>query len=443
MKITLSKRLLAIVVAIALFLSALNTYLILSLQRDYAGNASTFNYVVFQDGNTYRAKSQTNGLVDLSSANASMIINQAVAEGDSVYVKSGVYSLTADVEILNKKNARLEGDDATILGNRYGIIIKGDNYTASQYNLISGLKIVNSSVRIENSFATTIFGMTFEECQTALEFANTNTWTEGTKVDNIHFINCTESITFRTPSGNGTGSYASTEITRCFFNQLDNSVGIRVEQNAELSDSQLSNSRMWLGENGETNQTGLFVDGAMFKTLLSGVVFESFAGSPETMYAIAIGENANPAPTLDSVSFLGNWTARVYNPDNVWISGSGSLFQRSEEIPIGTGNQYRETVNVHARPATISGFRLKIQVQGSLAEDETVTVRVRLEFVDNVISQSVERSFTNTTAVWLSDDEMLRLFPSQDVVWAILIDAKTSGSSTRTSVNVDVYGITT
>jgi hypothetical protein len=443
MKITLSKCLLAIVIAVALFLSALNTYFILGLRRDYAGNASTFNYVVFQDGNTYRAKSQTSGLVDLSSTNASMVISQAVAEGDSVYVKSGVYPLTADIEILNKKNARLVGDDVTILGNGYGIIIKGDNYTASQYNLISGLKIVNGSVRIENSFATTISDMTFEECQTALEFANTNAWTEGTKVDNIHFINCTESITFRTPSGNGTGSYASTEITRCFFNQLDNSVGIRVEQNAEVSDSQLSNSRMWLGENGKTNQTGLLVDGAMFQTLLSGVVFESFADSPENMYAIAIGENANPAPTLDSVSFLGNWTARVHNPNNVWIPGTGSLLQRSEEIPIGTNNLYGETVNVHVRPATISSFRLKIQVQGTLAEGETVTVKVRLEFVDNVISQSVERSFTNTTAVWLSDDEMLRLFPSQDVVWAILIDAKTSSSSTRASVNVDMYGITT
>jgi hypothetical protein len=204
---------------------------------------------------------------------------------------------------------------------------------------------------------------------------------------------------------------------------------------------------MWLGEYGVTNQTGLLVDGSMFKTLLSSVVFESFATFPQNMYAINIGDHTNPAPILnEGISFLGNWTARVFNPNNVWLSGAGGVFRRSEEVPIGVSNHFGNGVNIQMRPATITGFKPRIQVQGTLGEGETVTVRVRLEFVDNVISQdsqSVIKTFTNTTATWLTDDDLLRLFPSQDVIWAILVDAKTSSPSTLATVKVDVYGTST
>jgi hypothetical protein len=444
MKIALSKRLFVVIIAIGLLLSAVNTYLIFSIQRDFRSDDSAFNYVIYPEDGMVKAKNQQSGLVDFAAATASDVINKAIAAGNYVYLKAGAYSLTSNIQILNKINARIISDGANVTGNGYAIIVKGDNYTRSQDNEVSGLTLINGTLRIENSFATTISDMTFENCTTALELVNTDTWTEGTKIDNIHFVNCTESISFRTPTGNGTGSYASTEVSRCFFNQQDNSEGILVEKAAEFSDSQLLNSRLWLGGDGGSNQTGLLVDGAMFQTLLSGVVFESFADAPDSMYAIAIGENANPAPILgDGVSFLGNWTARIYNPNNVWLSSTGSVFRRSEDIPVGTGNAYGDTVNIHARPLTISSFKSKIQVQGNVAAGETVTVRVRLEFVDNVISQSIEKTLTNTTSVWLTDDDILRLFPSQNVVWAILVDAKTTSASTSASVSVDIYGIAT
>jgi hypothetical protein len=202
---------------------------------------------------------------------------------------------------------------------------------------------------------------------------------------------------------------------------------------------------MWLGENGQRNQTGLRLDGSMHQTLLASVVFESFAVAPDNLYAIAIGETAITTPILDGgVTFLGNWTARIYNPFNRWISGLGSLFRRiNVDIPIGLNNTYGQTTNIHARPLTISSFKPRIQVEGNFANSETVTVRFRLELVDNVISESVEKTFTNTTTTWLTDDEMLKLFPSQDVVWAILADAKTTSVSTNVVVKIDVYGTTT
>jgi len=222
-------------------------------------------------------------------------------------------------------------------------------------------------------------------------------------------------------------------------------VGINVERNAEYSDSQLLNSRLWLGENGESNQTGLLVDGTMFQTLISGVVFESFAAKPASLYAVVFGKNAVTPPTFDGgVSFLGNWSARIYNPYGKWISGLGSVFRiENVNIPIGLSNQYGATEIIHERPLTISSFKPKIHVAGNFANGETVTVRLRLEFLDNAVSGSVEKSFISSATIWLSDDDLMELFPSQNVIWAILVDAKSNSAATNVTVQIDVYGAAT
>jgi hypothetical protein len=448
MKITLSKRVLAIICVVALVLSAFNIYLIFDLNRALqdAAHDSTYDYVIFPDGSMYKAKNQASGSVDFASANASLVISQAIAKGNTVYIKPGNYTLTSDIQAYNKMNAKIVSDGACIIANGKKLIIKGDNCTCSQNNLLSGLTITNGTVRIENSFGTTISNMMFEKCSTALELANTATWSEGTKIEDSRFINSTESIVFRTPAGNGTGSYASTEIKRCFFNLLNNSVGIVVERLAELSDSQLQDVRMWMGENGfKSNQTGLLVDGSMHQTLLSGVVFESFADYPAELYAISLGETSITPPILaGGISFLGNWTARIHNPFNKWISGLGSVFKQDNlNIPIGLNDQYGPTENIQIRPLTITSFKPKIQVQGGFANNETITVRIRLEFVDNVISGSVEKSFSNNTILWLDDDDILKLLPSQSVIWAILVDAKASSASTDAVVQISLYGTAT
>jgi hypothetical protein len=447
MRITLSKRVLAVILVIALALSAVNMYLIFDLRRTLEGaaNDATYDFVVFQDGDLYKAKNQASGVVDFTSGDAAEVINGALAEGQTVYVKAGSYALSSDVQMYNKENAKLVSDGANIIGNGRKLLIKGDNYTASQNNLLSGLTVINGTVTVENSFRTTISNMQFVNCSTALELTNSETWTEGTKIEDSRFINSTTAIVFRTPTGNATGSYASAEIRRCFFNLRDNSAGIVVEDFAELSDSQLQDVRMWMGENGYiTNQTGLLVDGSMHQTLLSGVVFESFTDYPTEMYAISLGETSITPPTLAGVSFLGNWTAKVYNPFSKWISGVGAVFkQENLNIPIGVNGQYGTTQEIQLRPATISSFKPKIRVQGSFASNETITVRFRLEFLDNTISPSVEKTFSNSTTLWLSDDDMLRLLPSQSIIWAILVDAKVSSSSTDATVQVSLYGLTT
>jgi len=448
MKISPSKQVQTLILVIALALSAINMYLILDLRQavENAAHDLAYDYVIFQEDTMYKAKSQASGYVEFISADAAEVINQAMAKGNIVYIRPGNYTLYSDIQVYNKRNGKLLSDGAVIIGNGKRLIIKGGDYTSSQNNLISGLTIINGTLRIENSFGTTVSRMMFICCPTALEVVNTETWSEGTKIADCHFINSTVGIAFRTPAGNGTGSYASSKISRCFFNILDNSVGIIVERLAEFSDSQIQDVRMWMGENGFIrNQTGLLLDGSMHQTLLSSVVFESFADYPDQLYAISLGETSITPPVLaGGISFLGNWTARIHNPSNKWVSGFGSVFKQEElNIPIGFSGQYGPAQSIQMRPLTIASFKPKIEVQGSFAYNETITVRFRLEFVDNVISPSVEKTFSSATTLWLSDDDILRMFPSQSIIWNILVDAKSSSASTDAVVKVSIMGITT
>ncbi len=444
-KITISKRVIAILLVALLAFSAFNTYLILERTSGPTG-AVAYDFVISPNGNNYILKNMVTGQSTSVSSDASSAIDTAFSQGNSIYLNPGTYSLNQDILVSNKMNAKIISDGATIIGNGHRIIISGDNYTSSQYVTISGLTIINGTVRIENSFGTTISNMIFENTSTGIELANTKAWSENTMIENCHFINATEGIAFRTPIdnllGNATGSYASTEIDRCFFNLRDNSVGINVEPLAEFSDSQMQDIRMWMGQYGVTNQTGILLDGTMTQSLLVGVVFESFTTQPNNMYAVDIGQTAKYPPILDAgVSFLGNWTAMIHNPYDIWIPGVGSAFERqNENVPVGLNGQYGDNLTIQALPLNIFTFTPKIQVSGNFTNNEIITVRIRFQFADNVVSDSVTKTFTNSTSVWLTNDDMMQLYPSQDVIWAVVADAQSNQASTNAVITVSGYG---
>ena len=177
--------------------------------------------------------------------------------------------------------------------------------------------------------------------------------------------------------------------------------------------------------------------------MLFGVVFESFTSQPNNLFAVDLGENCNPAPVIDNgVSFLGNWTARVHNPFGIWLSADGAVFERQVSVPVGTSGQFGANKTIDCHPAIISSFKPKITVSGGFSQNETVTVRIRIEYIDNVVSNPVSRTFTSSGSAWLTDEELMALFPSQSVIWAIIVDAKTNVASTDASVSVGGYGTT-
>lgn len=446
MKLTLSNRIIVLVLVIVLIVSAFDTYLVISQNNSMneAGstNSSGYDFVVSQDGDFFKTRNTLTNQITNGFVTASVAINYALSHGSSVYINNGTYNLMEDIIVSNKLNVKIVGDGAILNGNGKKIVIQGDNYTRSKYPSISGLVLNNCTVRIENSFGATITNNLFQNSILGIEFANSYTWTEGSKIENCHFINCTEGIAFRTPVGNATGSYASSEITRCFFNLYDNSVGINVENLAELADSQLENIRFWIGEFDHTNQTGIKMAGTMSQSLLNGVVFESFAEYPNDLFGIDVMETANAMPIIDGgVTFLGNWSARIHNPFSKWIYGVGSIFDREDSpVPVGLNNEFGEKLTIVPNPLKITSFKAKIDVSGSFASNEVVTVRIRFEYVDNTFSSPVQRVFNDSSSVWLTDDDMLTLFSSQSVVWAVIVDAKTSLGSTNVKVNISGYG---
>ncbi len=446
MKLVLSNRLIVLILAIVLLVSVFDTYLVITQNNamNEAGstNSSGYDFVISKDGDFFKARNTLTNKINYGFISASVAINYAFSNGNSVYINNGTYTLTDDIIISNKLNVKIVGDNAIIDGNGKKIIIHGDNYTSSKYAIVSGLILTNCTIRIENSFGVTISDIIFRDSAVAIELANSDTWTEGTRIDNCHFINCTEGIAFRTPIGNATGSYASSEITRCFFNLYDNQIAINVESLSEFSDCQIENVRFWMGEYDHTNQTGIKMAGTMSQTLLNGVVFESFAEYPNDLFGIDVLETAVAMPIIDTgVTFLGNWSARIHNPFSKWIYGVGSIFDR-ETIPVSLGlnNQFGEAVTIVPTPLKITSFKAKIDVKGAFVSNEVVTVRIRFEYIDNTFSTPVEKVFNNSSSVWLSDDEMLKLFSSQSVVWAVIVDAKSSSGYTNVQVKVSGYG---
>jgi hypothetical protein len=440
-----SMRVIVVILIALIVLSAFNTYFIFEGTRSsIPSNAVNYDYVLSQDDGNYKLKNMLTGYVAEQSASASSAINSVMISCKSVYLNAGTYVLTDDIIISNKVNAKIVSDGATIVGNGHKIIVYGDDYNTSKNTLISGLRLINSTIRVENSFGTTIQNTIFENTSTGIEFANTKTWSEYNKIENCQFNNATEGIAFRTPVGNATGSYSSSQIDRCSFNLRDFSVGINIEYLAEFSDSQIQNVRFWLGKNdySRANQTAILLNGAMDQTILFGVVFESFTPYPVYLFGIELGANCTATPTIDSgVSFLGNWTARIHNPFGEWIDGVGGVFQRQNvNVPVGLNNQYGDTSSITLNPLKIFSFKPQISIAGSFANEETVTVRIRIEYLDNAISTPVLRTFTSTGSKWLSDDEMMQLYPSQGIIWAILVDAKSTASSTYAVVNVSCYG---
>jgi hypothetical protein len=443
-KLSFSKRTLAIILAVILVLTVFNTAMVLYQSHIFQGavNNSAFDYIIYSEGGICKLKNMATDSIVYTSKSTSDTLNHALADGNMVCLQKGNYTLTGNVYLTNKINAEIVGNEAQINGNGFKIIIHGDDYRFSKYNSISGFTIINSTLRVENSFMASIYDMVFQDCQTAIEFANNNTWSEGSKIVDCHFIRATEGIAFRTPIQNGTGSYESSEINRCYFNLNDNSVAIKVEEKAEFSNSQIQNVRIWTGNDGKTNQVGIKDDGAMSATNLFGVVFESFADFPIESYGITLGNGSNAPVIAQGVSFLGNWTARIFNPYNIWVPGTGSVFDiANPSIVVGLNGEYGVATTISMQPHPIFNFKPKITLQGNFASGEVVTIRVRFETIDNVYS-GVIKQYSSVASEWLSDEDMLTLIPSQSLIWAVLIDAQTNVGSSNVAVSFGGYGTT-
>lgn len=418
-----------------------------------------YDYIIYRhkytdtEGYTTVAKNGKTGEVEYKSTNTSSVFNYALEIGKRIYVQTGYYSLESDIICYNKQHALIEGEGTTINCNNHKIIINGYSYTYSQNNVICGFIIVNGTVRIENSCKTTITNMNFENCLVGIELANTYLWSECNKIDDVHFIDCTQGIVFRTPTGSSTGSYSSCTVSRCYFNLRDDSIAIDIEPEAQFHESKMQNVRIWIaGYAGQqNNQTGLQISGTIAQSIMDTVVFESFATGnldDAEVYAVRIDSPYSAGILQPGVTFLGSWTEKIYNPQNTEVQGEGSCVAFKQEnisIPVNPLDYPNEPTSINVAPATISAFKALIIVSGNFDQNETITVRFRLGFFDKAVaagSEIVEKTFTSSSSLWLSDYDLLKLLPSKDVVESVLVDAKVDSPSTDVTVQISIFGTT-
>jgi hypothetical protein len=115
LKTFISKRAIVLLLLAVLLLSAFNTYLILGgIQSANRTNVVNYDYVLSKDGDNYQLKNMLTGYVAQQSGGASAAINAAMSDGKSIYLNPGTYDLNEDVAIINKLNAKLVSDGATV-----------------------------------------------------------------------------------------------------------------------------------------------------------------------------------------------------------------------------------------------------------------------------------------------------------------------------------------
>ena len=89
-KVTISKRVLTIIVAVLLTLSLFNTYLILERTSGPADtSAVSYDYVLSQSRNNYLLKNMATGYSTDIAKSASDAINSALNDGKSIYLNPG------------------------------------------------------------------------------------------------------------------------------------------------------------------------------------------------------------------------------------------------------------------------------------------------------------------------------------------------------------------
>jgi hypothetical protein len=394
-----------------------------------------YDYLIYQkqDSAKYFVKSGLNNNEVVEMANLAIAFEFSFENGKIIKLKTGNYELNSNLIINNHRDIILDGQGSTINFNGFSITFSGNDYTKNNNNQIQNFVVINGTFRFENSFRATLKNMIFENCNSAVEVANTNKWSEASKLENIYWENCLTALTFKAPIGNATGSYENTALDRCYINlHSDNSVGIMVEKNANVSNSQWNNMRIWMHANESQKQTGLHLDGSMAETMLNDVIFESFGEG--TIYGIYLGRYATTGFSLGvGSSFLGKFEARIKNDNDIWIYGTPSIFREKVEL-----NSTKTNATITRSPLTISDFDIFIETQNLT---EKIEIQIKLNFIDHSVSPiPIILAFNDNETYWLTEKDKYDLYPSQNVIWNIEPTLLTREINPKTTIIFGVIG---
>jgi len=410
--------------------------------RDQIIPLGAYSYIIYKEHNKTFVKNGLSGQIEYSSDDDAdaiqYVINNLLSSGGKIVVVGEMDLGGRTVAFLNKSRVIVEGLGGTKVKNGV-VLLYGDSYYLNRYNIIRDIYFENVKIRIENGFNNSIENCVFSGGDIAIELINTKEWTEFTRIINVHIINPSSAgIAFRTPIPPGSDSYIHTYMETVMFNlDAENSVGILVENGANVSDSEFRNIRLWTSAR---SASMVRFNGNAYRTLMD-IKCESLQPSPTSLYCIDIGSDSNWLPRLINFEWYGVWTLPVNNPYGKWIPGL-SLFRESVSVPIGTNNSYGNEIAVVKRDRALNGIlnlKLRITWGGTFGTNETVTVKIIFELIDGT-RLSIEKSSTSAKSLWLIDDDFLSLYPGCKPLNAVYAQAKTNLSSTSVSVSIDVLG---
>ena len=138
---------------------------------DIITTPQNFDYILYMHNGLVVAKNSTNQ-IEFSTSDFSWAVMQAVERGKNIAIQANEYSLQSDLIIANKSDVTLIGSGSTINCNGYRILVSGIDYLHSKSNTLAGMRIINGSLKIEDSFSTVLNSLTFQDCPTAVTLSN-------------------------------------------------------------------------------------------------------------------------------------------------------------------------------------------------------------------------------------------------------------------------------
>jgi len=397
-----------------------------------------YDYFIYSEGEgnnkTYSAKSGSTSKLAEKGTNLRVAFLIAIYNGQKTVLKSGEYDLYESLNFTNVSNIIVDGQGAILNLHGNSITFFGDSYENNRNIQIKNFVIRNGTLKFENCYRATFSNIIFEDGESMVEVINTNKWSEFIKFEDCSWGNFSTGITVKTPKGiDATGSYENMVLDGCSFNLTrDNSVGIMVEKNAEVSNGHWTDTRFWLHANNTQTQTGLHVEGKMTNTILSGVVFESFGKG--IIYGVTLGEEST-AFSDKGIIFEGNFTGRINNPHGKWMAG---LFR--DQASITFDNSMINSTTIDRDSFTIDSFGAIINIT-NIIPSEQVEIKVELNYRDDTSTNITLLKFNeNQTYHELSLPDLYKLYPSQNTISYIKFIAETNLSNSETNVSVKVFG---
>jgi len=120
----------SILLIILLSIVLIDSYLIIDMKylTNQSMTNSPFDFVIFKENSTYKAKNQNNGHVEYESNDLAIVFDQIVDKSNIIHFEEGEYMLSSDILISNQKHLKLTSDSSKIIGNGKKIIVIGNEF---------------------------------------------------------------------------------------------------------------------------------------------------------------------------------------------------------------------------------------------------------------------------------------------------------------------------